>query len=302
MKKFVAVLLSVLCIGTCFGFGASAADNLTGNLAGDLTTIFENVLDVELPEDEPLAYGVIYETQQLDFVSVMYKPSPSISFSNPGTYTITSDTPLSVDYQFVCWRHGETGKLYYAGDKLFVDGQETLYAEWEEKTDNDIRVVRVIKTALETLKRTIGAFLGIIDNVVEFDEEALNPSEPEVPTGVISLDSTKIGLRYRYEEDPRAFNIYLLTNEFDDAVLANSATARIFWNGQEYSATVEITDELATVNGDPCQFIRVSLIDGVPTPERGVRITFEIPESFLKTADGKVNAGYGGSFLSTDYV
>ncbi len=302
MKKFIAILLSVLCIGTCFGFGASAEENLTGNLTGDLTTIFENILDVELPEDEPLAYGVIYNVQEFDFVSVMYKPSPSISFSNPGTYTITSDTPLSVDYEFVCWRHAETGKHYYAGDKLYVDGQEILYAEWTEKTDDDIRITRVIKTALETLKRTIGAFLGIINNVVEFDEDYKNPPEIEQPTGVIELNSTKIGVLYDYEKDPRSFRIYILTDEFDTAALANSSTARVFFGDKEYSAIYDITDETGKVNGVDYQFIKARLVDGVPTPERGLRFTFEIPEGYLKTADGKINGAYAGSFLTTDYV
>lgn len=297
MKKIIALLLSIVCIFSAVSVSACAADEIEG-VIGD---VIGGILDVEVTEDEPIVYGVFYEMETLSGVSIMYKPNPSISFKNPGTYTITSDTPLSVDYKFVCWKHAETDKLYYAGDKLYVDGQETLYAVWEEKTDNDTRPIRVFKTAIDTLRRLLGKFLGMYEDFVEFEEEYFNPTIPEAPSDVIVLSESDVAVEYKYEENNRFFKIYILSDEFS-TISANLVYANISFGGTAYPVEYSITNETETYAGKECQFIRVSFVDGVPTPDRGIRITFNIPEYFLKDADDKANAAYTGSFLSTPYV
>lgn len=297
MKKIIALLLSIICIFSAVSVSAYAEDEIEG-IVGD---VIGGILDVEVTEDEPLVYGVFYEMETLSNISIMYKPNPSISFNKSGTYTITSDTPLSVDYQFVCWEHSETGKLYYAGDKLYVDGKETLYAVWEEKTDNDIRIVRVLKTSIEALRRLLGKFLGMYEDFIEFEEEYFNPTQPEAPSTVIVLSDSTAVVDYKYEENNRFFKIYILNDEFGE-ISSNLVHSTISFGGKSYPVEMSVTNETETFEGKECQFIRVAFVDGVPSPERGIRLTYNIPEYFLKDADKKANAAFTSSFLTTNYV
>ena len=168
MKKLIAVLLSVLCLFSAFACPASAgADDF-------LEDVLESELGVTKEEgeiDEVMMYGIHYEMQTLTTVSITYMPSPTITFKQPVTAKVTLDTPLSVDYQFICWKEKETGKLYYPGDEIEVTGKITLLAVWEEKTDNYPRVIRVIINALETLGRLINKFLGIYDAYEEVENQ-----------------------------------------------------------------------------------------------------------------------------------
>ncbi len=166
MKKLLAIILSAVCIFSCFALPSTAAG---GGVLGEVATeFFEGFFDLEVEEDTPLGYGVIYEMDAFAGVSVVYKPSPTISFKNPGIYTITSDTPLSIDHRFIRWEDTQ-GNPYYPGDKIYVDGMIYLYPVWVEKDDNDVRVARIIKTTVEAFKRLIGKFFGIIDIVVNFE-------------------------------------------------------------------------------------------------------------------------------------
>lgn len=166
MKKILAVLLSVLCIFSMFSVSAFAIGDIVGDVVGDYIGVTE-----EESIDDQMSYGIHYEMETLTPVSIMYKPSPTITFKTAVTTKVTTDTPLSIDYQFVCWRHGETGELYYPGDEIEVTGKVVLYAVWEEKSEDESRIVRVITTALETLNRLIKKFLGIFEVVEEFESE-----------------------------------------------------------------------------------------------------------------------------------
>lgn len=172
MKKLLAIILSVICIFSCFALPSSAAGaGVVGELA---KTFFEGLFGIKFEEDTSIGYGVIYEMDTFSGVSIVYKPNPTISFSNPGIYTITSDTPLSIDYEFVRWEDSK-GNPYYAGDKIYVDGTVTLYAVWVEKNDNSVRVARIIKTTFEAFKRLIAKFFGILDIVVNFEPTLSEP-------------------------------------------------------------------------------------------------------------------------------
>ncbi len=168
MKKVLAVLLSVLCIFSLVSTSAFAA---TDNIIGDLVEDYLGVTQEEGEIDQQMMYGVHYEMEPIGLVSIMYKPMPTITFKEPVMAKVTTDSPISVDYKFVCWRHGETGEYYYAGDEIYVDGVVTLYAVWEEKDDGYPRVIRVIMSAFETLGRLIQKFLGIYENFEEFESE-----------------------------------------------------------------------------------------------------------------------------------
>ncbi len=179
MKKFLAILLSVLCIFSLMSTTAFAAEDEIGEVIGSLIGLPTEEDEI----DQQMMYGIHYEMETLTPVSIMYKPNPTITFKAPTTAKVTEDTPLSVDYQFVCWRHGDTGEYLYPGDEIDVTGKVTLYAVWEEKTDNNPRVIRVIMTAFETLGRLIQKFLGIIEDAEEFESEYYATTVPAVVEG-----------------------------------------------------------------------------------------------------------------------
>lgn len=168
MKKILAVLLSILCIFSVFSTTAFAAP---GDIIGGVVEDYLGVTQEDDGIDQQMMYGIHYEMEPISLVSIMYKPSPTITFKQPCMAKVTTDTPLSVDYEFMYWRHGETGEIYNPGDDIEVTGVVTLYAVWQEKTDNHPRFIRTIITAFETLGRVIQKFLGIIEDVEEFESE-----------------------------------------------------------------------------------------------------------------------------------
>ncbi|MDD6012591.1 MAG: hypothetical protein PUC33_07070 [Oscillospiraceae bacterium] len=284
MKKIIAILLSLIFMFSSLGLVGCAFDDI-------------------IPEDEPIGYGIIYKMDTFSTVKITYKPKPSISFKNPGTYTITSDTPLSVDYQFVCWKHSETGKLYYAGDKIYVDGQIVLVAVWEEKTDNHIRPTRVLLTALETLRRTLGAFFGFYQVIEDFEEEYFSTTEaPEYVTFTLTGDNVVPVQKSmaEFKSNPTQYQIDLKgvadTYNGNAELIHFTLTGPDAPQGGNYSAEIKITDE---INADGNQFIIFTFTDGVPAPKTGQMITFTIPKGFLVTADGRVNEAYTCEMFTT---
>ncbi|MGN1443075.1 MAG: hypothetical protein ACI4XE_04420 [Acutalibacteraceae bacterium] len=163
MKKFIAVFLSLLCIFSVFGITASAGT-------------FDELSEI-IGEDKGL-YCITYQNETASGVSMMYKPNPSISVDGPGYVTVTKDTPIAVDHEFVCWQD-EDGNLYYEGDKIYVDGEVTLYAVWTEKTDNLPRVIRVIQTAILTLQRMVQKVLGVFKDIQDFESEYFTTTDVE---------------------------------------------------------------------------------------------------------------------------
>lgn len=165
MKKFIAVFLSLLCIFSVFGITASAAGTFD-----ELSSL--------IGEDEGFLYCISYQNETASGVSMMYKPNPSLKVDGPGYVTVTRDTPIAVDHEFVCWQD-EEGNLYYEGDKIYVDGEVTLYAVWTEKTDNLPRVIRVIQTAILTLQRLVQKILGVFQDIQDFESEHFTTTDVE---------------------------------------------------------------------------------------------------------------------------
>ena len=167
MKKIIAIILSVICLASCFAVpGSAATDNIVGDIVGD----YVGVTEEEDISDE-MRYGIHYDVFPLSPVKLMYSPAPTITFKAPTTAKVTADTPLSVDYEFVRWEDSVTGEPYYPGDEIEVTGVVTLYAVFEEKQDNHPRFIRYIITGLETLNRLLKKFLGITNALEETDKE-----------------------------------------------------------------------------------------------------------------------------------
>lgn len=157
MKKLLALLLALLCVFSLFSASVSAA----------------GIIDDK--DKEACAYYITYQNETLSGIKLMYKPNPTVSFDGPGYVTVTNDTPIAVDHDFICWKDKE-GKFYYEGDRVYVYGEITLYAVWEEKKDNDSNVTRVIKAALLTFQRFILKALGIFQIVQDFESSYFDES------------------------------------------------------------------------------------------------------------------------------
>ena len=313
MKKFIAVLLCVLCLFSSMSMATCALDGVISNVSAALG--FE--------QDDPIGYGITYDSNAFlsGVSSVMYEPRPTIKLNNPGTYTVTDDYPLAVDYQFVCWQDKESKKLYYAGDKIYVDGQKTLYAVWEPKTDGRNRVVRVITTAFETLKRTFQAFFGFFDVEVEYDaikDDSVNKSYFDLDGILYETHDFYTNKRYYeigvepvadgvvYDTFSRTEAIYFggtfttveeeVVEKDENGKITNITTQVVtkYVGGTKYSALYETTGEMREVTfgeGEDAytktyQIIKVTLTDGVPDPITGQYVTFVLPAGLIRYTEG----------------
>ncbi len=324
MKKIIAVLLCVVCLFSSLGVTSFAFSEVFGNI-----TSF-----IGLEEDEPIGYGIIYDSNTfLSGVSVMYEPAPTIKFNNPGTYTVTKDCPLSIDYQFVCWQDKDTGKYYYEGDKIYIDGQKTLYAVWEPKTDSHNRAIRTILTAFETFRKTLESFFGfykfeyVEDPANKLEKDYLFDLEGLVVEGhdyykdsrsyEIGVESVAEGVVY--ESFSRTEPIYFggsfetveeeVVEKDENGKITNiyTQTVQKYTGGVKYSALYESTGEIREVevtdeNGEKYtkkyQIIKVTLTDGVPSPKTGVYVTFTLPQGILRyTASNQLKANKSYAFV-----
>ena len=164
MKKLLSVILAALCIFSVFACTAAAG-------------AFDDIL----PEEEGGLYCIVYQSEVASQVTMMYVPNPSMSFDGPGYVTVSNDTPIAIDHDFVCWKDGK-GHYYKPGeDKIYVNGTVTLYPVWEEKTDNDPHIMRVVKCALASLQRVFQKLFGIFKDFQEFDAEYRETSEVAAP-------------------------------------------------------------------------------------------------------------------------
>lgn len=322
MKKILAVLLCLLCLTSTMAVSVSGAG------FEDAFVYVGSMLGFE--QDEPIGYGIIYDSNKLlsGVKSVMYEPRPTVKLSNPGTYIVTEDFPLSVDHSFVCWQDKDTGKYYYPGDTIFIDGQLTLYAVWEEKTDNNIRPVRVFLTAFQALKKSIQSFLGVFkfeyvedlnkaeykwfDVEFSFTEDQLANGvgvarefeiRVKVPDGVTyeSFSKTEpiyFGGRMEYVSGEE----YIYAKDEDGNYITDDEGKRIIedvvyttkqqlMRATEYSARY---DTIGDKDGE-YQIIKVSLTDGVVNPATREYITFCLPRGILRYTDAEGNKYYSNA-------
>lgn len=176
MKRAIALILSLALLLPCFATAAVALED--PGLIG------------MIEEEEPLLYYIVYQKETLSGISMMYKPNPSLSLTGPGYVTVTSDEPLAVDHDFVCWEDGK-GNRYYAGDKIFVDGEFTLYAVWVEKDDNLIRPIRVLRCAMLTMAKMFAKAFGIFKDIQDFTEDRVEGMRRAVAAYNEAVNATK---------------------------------------------------------------------------------------------------------------
>ena len=144
MKKIIAILLVVISIVSLMSIGLSVA-------ASD--------------ESDTKIYAVIYAKGG---VPVMYEPTPTFRFDGPGWLTVSADTPIAIDYDFVCWMD-QNGNRYYPGDKLYVDHEVKLTPVMAPKTDSDVHTTRVIKAAFQALIRVLEKAFGFFKDLEDFN-------------------------------------------------------------------------------------------------------------------------------------
>lgn len=163
MKKLLAIFLALLCIFSSCAVSVGAIDE---DVLGD---IIEDQFGVTQEKDEAdaLSYGLHYEMGNNANLTILYKPNPNIRFNVPTYVTVTSDTPIAVNHNWVCWEDKSTGTLYYPGDEILVDGKVTLVAVWEEKTDNQSGFLRSIIAGLQALVKLVEAFLNAFSSINE---------------------------------------------------------------------------------------------------------------------------------------
>ncbi len=315
MKKLIALLLSLVCLFSSLTMTSSA---------GVFDEVLSNItIGMGMEPDEPILYGITYDSESLiSGVSVMYMPSATASFRNPGTYTVTSDIPLSIDYEFVCWEDEDTGKLYYAGDKIYIDGTKTFYAVWQEKTDKYSRPIRTFLTAIEAFRRTLQAFFGFYK--VEYEKD---PNPPKAEDTTFKINEL-ISEEHDYYTNKRTFKVAV--EHYEDGVTyeAFSENSKIYLGGSfnnvevtddegnkyvekqlvgatEYSAFYRMTADvyLDEATGKTYQIIDITLTDGVPDPIQAMYVTFVIPSGMLKhyISDNtyKTNSTYAFAVLTT---
>ena len=315
MKKIIALLLSIVCLFSCMATTASA---------GLFQDVIDNItINMGLEPDEPIIYGIVYDSNSLlSGVAPMYVPSPTFSFTKPGTYVVTDNVPLAVDYEFVCWEDGN-GKPYYAGTPIYIDGQKILYAKWAPKTDNHSRPIRVILTAIEALRSTLRAFFGFY--AVEYVEDPTANIKEENLFAIAHL----ISYEYDYNANKRYFKIAV--EPVADGVVYESfiKTSRIYLGGrtenvedydsegniimrnelvgaETYSAAYNMTGEIYAANGIKYQLLEVTLVDGVRDPKKGEHVTFTIPRGMLRYKDAngnyQTNKTYSFSIITTKVI
>lgn len=161
MKKLLAIFLAMICAFSACAVSASAS------LEGVLGDIIEDQLGVTQEESEldAITYGVFFENDPLSFTTVLYMPIQTLTFGAPVITTITNDTPVAVDHDWVCWKDKSTGALYYPGDEIVVTGQVRLVAVWQEKTDNYPGFIRMAIAGLQAFIKLIDKFLNAFDSI-----------------------------------------------------------------------------------------------------------------------------------------
>ena len=150
MKKFIAILLSILCVFSIFTVAASAATP-------------EN----PFPEKDDMECYVEYKLLPIHDAKLVYNPLITYSFDGPGTLTVTNDTPIAIDHVFAYWVD-ENGTRYDPGSPIHVEGRVILYAYMVPKSDNNSYLVRVFIAVGEMIVRVFQKAFGVFKVADDF--------------------------------------------------------------------------------------------------------------------------------------
>ena len=141
MKKFVVFILTVMCI-------VSIPMNVTAN---------------ELYDQNEEQYCLNFNIETQSDLEIIYSSDTELTFDVPVEFTVMKNTPISVNYVFVCWKDKATGELYFPGDKIIVDGNVSLEAVWNEIDNNYPDFLNILIAKLKAVIRNISDMLGLYD-------------------------------------------------------------------------------------------------------------------------------------------
>ena len=160
MKKLLAILLAIICAFSAFSVSALDLGGTLGDILGDQ-------FGIESEEDEGdfISNGIYYEMSLLSTETIIYTPTMSLTFEVPTDMVIPNDYPIAVDHNWVAWREQSTGKLYYPGDTIHVEGKVVLIAVWEEKTDNYPGFIRSLIAGVQAMLRMIEKAISALGSV-----------------------------------------------------------------------------------------------------------------------------------------
>lgn len=162
MKKLLAIFLAMICAFSACAVSASAAtlEDVLGDIVEDQLGVTQEESDLDA-----ITYGVFFENDSTSSATVLYMPIQTLTFGAPVITTITTDTPVAVDHDWVCWKDKSTGALYYPGDEIEVTGQVRLVAVWQEKTDNYPSFIRMAIAGLQAFIKLIDKFLNAFESI-----------------------------------------------------------------------------------------------------------------------------------------
>mgnify|MGYP003291202706 CR=1 FL=1 len=139
MKKAITIILTAICLFSM----------MTITSAKDCVALNENKCCLK------------FNIQTQADLDVVYQGEDYIDFYIPVEFTITKNTPLSTNYDFVCWKDSNTGKQYYIGDKVIIDTSVILEAVWEEKDHSVYGLVNNLMVRFELIIKLISRALGL---------------------------------------------------------------------------------------------------------------------------------------------
>ncbi|NDA60105.1 MAG: hypothetical protein EBY56_09385, partial [Actinobacteria bacterium] len=137
--------------GSAFTIGSRVAfaDNTNGNLyitndSGTLTLAKQGTVPADTDIDGASCTDVIDKVatavDQLTYDANSGTGAPAVQDCVSGSWTVSSTAPTRSGYTFTGWNTvaGGTGTAYAAGDTITCNGDETLYAQWDDGTFDPI--------------------------------------------------------------------------------------------------------------------------------------------------------------------
>lgn len=265
MKKLLAIILSAICLFSCLSVSVSAEN---GTVFG---SVFEGIVNDYLgieSEEEYYSYGIVYEMEAFSGVTLIYNPMATISFTQPGTFVITDDSPLAIDHELVCWRDSDYNK-YYPGDSIHVDGRITLYAIWKEKEDNDPYVIRLIKTTTDAFVKMFKKFFKIFDIAYEFYPDYLEGVE--ILTEIKELE---LPVKYAVYEEGRIKVCIDSPSMSGIACMKPEGTVSVSVGGASTNYAYKLSP---MTDGDGCEIILIDI-----ALAEGETASFTLPEKLYE--------------------
>lgn len=141
MKKFVAIILAILCV-VSIPMGAFAS---------------------ELHNQDNQQFCLNFNVKTEEDLKIIYSSEGRMEFDTPVEFTFTENTPVCINYDFVCWQDNKTGILYFPGDKIIVSDTISLDAVWNEKDKSTPDFLNVLIARIRVLIRKISTRFGLYD-------------------------------------------------------------------------------------------------------------------------------------------